>query len=419
VAWRRAAGILIPITALLVPVAAAQEPLPPERVTAEAPSTRPWNELEASWISVRLGFAAMEDGAFYVQDAASREQVGTLSSEALFRLDDLSLSGQLRFARPWSFRFAGNYNGLDPTSSRGWSLTYAYLGIPLGDAVTVTLGKQKQGVGLEMLENGRDLPFMERSVLTTAMTFASSHVVGIRLSGGAAAGRMTWSGGWFNNWLDDGLSFRASGNVVAGRVTGLVLEESASGPLLHLGASAAWRQSQNGNLRSKSIPEVYEAPDFVDTGDFPATSATTLAGELAAVRGPVTVSAEYALTPVSSPQTNDPRFTGWYVMASWCLTGERRPYDRATGTFGAIVPASPFSFRHGGRGAWEVAARYSGVDLTSGTVQGGRFERLSGALSWRPTGQWRLEFDYGYGTLARQGLTGHASFFQLRLQFQL
>ncbi len=59
------------------------------------------------------------------------------------------------------------------------------------------------------------------------------------------------------------------------------------------------------------------------------------------------------------------------------------------------------------------------MDLTSGTVQGGRFSRLSGALSWYPTRQWRLEFNYGYGTLEKLGLRGRTSFYQLRLQFQL
>ncbi len=386
---------------------------------AGPPPAHPWNELEASWISVRLGAAVMEDGAFYSQDAANKEQVGQLSPEGLFRVDDLSLSGQIKFPHPWLYEVAGNYKGLDPTSAPSWTLTYAYLRIPLGPLGWVTIGKQKEGLGLELLENGRDIPFMERSVMTTAFAFLNSHIVGVRFSNSVAGGRMTWSAGLFNNWLDDGLSFNESGNVFGGRVTGLAIEQDGGRRLLHLGVSAVYRQSQGGAFKLESVPEVYEAPDFVDTGSFPATSGTSVGGELALVEGPVTVSGEYTYASVDAPQASDPRFSGYYAMVSWALTGESRPYDRSTGVFGAISPAAPFSFRHGGCGAWEVAARYSSVDLTSGLVEGGTFDRLSGALSWYPTSQFRFEFDYGYGKLARSGVVGHASFYQLRLQFQL
>ena len=128
---------------------------------------------------------------------------------------------------------------------------------------------------------------------------------------------------------------------------------------------------------------------------------------------------EYTSTWISSPATGDPRFDGYYVTASWCLTGESRPYDRVTGSFGAISPSTPFSLRRGGIGAWEIAARYSHIDLTSGTLDGGEFERWSGALSWRPTVQWRVEFNYGNGRLDKAGLVGRTYFYQLRLQFQL
>ncbi len=386
---------------------------------AAAPAAHPWNELDASWISVRLGAAIMEDGAFYSQNAASKEQVGQLTPEGLFRVDELSLSGQIKFPHPWRYEVAGDYKGLDPTSASSWTLTYAYLAIPLGALGSVTVGKQKEGLGMEMLENGRDLPFMERSTMSTAFAFVDSHIVGIRFSGTAAAGRMTWSAGWFNNWLADDLSFDESGNIFGGRVTGLAVEQDGGRRLLHLGASAVYRQSKGQDFRLKSVPEVYEAPNFVDTGSFPAESGTSVAGELALVEGPVTVSGEYTYTSIDSPQAGDPRFSGYYAMASWVITGETRPYDHLQGVFGRITPAAPLSFKHSGLGAWAVAARYSSVDLTSGMVQGGKFDRLSGALSWYPTDHARFEFNYGYGKLARAGVVGRTNFYQLRLQLQL
>jgi phosphate-selective porin OprO/OprP len=379
-----------------------------------------WNELDTSWISVRLTFAALEDGAFYSQDPTSKRQVGSLTPEGLFRVDDLLLSGQIKFARPWTYVVGGNYKGLDPTSAQSWTTTYLYVSIPLGALGSVAVGKQKEGLGMEMVENGRDLPFMERSTLSTAFAFVDSHIVGVRFSNTVAAGRMTWSAGWFNNWLDDGLTFDQSGNIFGGRVTGLALEADGGANLIHLGVSGVYRQSKNGSFELKSVPEVYEAPDFVDTGSFPASHGASVGGELAVVHGPLTISGEYAATGIASPaQTAELRFSGYYAMATWSLTGETRPYDHTLGAFGAISPSAPFSFKNGGPGAWEVAARYSSVDLTSGAVQGGKFDRVSGALSWYPTSQVRFEFDYGYGRLERSGLVGHTNFYQLRLQFQL
>ncbi len=298
-------------------------------------------------------------------------------------------------------------------------MTYAYLTIPLGALGSVTLGKQKAGAGMEMLENGRDISFMERSTMTTAFAFINSHLVGVRFSNTVADERMTWSAGWFNNWLDNGLSFSESGQIYAGRVTGLAVEAESGRRMLHLGASAAYRQAPQGGFEVKSRPEVYEAPYFVNTGSFPARHSTSIAGELAAVEGPVTLSAAYTSTPISSPETGNPHFSGYYVAAAWVLTGETRPYNHEVGVFEAIDPACPFSFKHGGPGAWEVAARYSSIDLTSGTVQGGKFDRVTGALSWYATSKWRFEFNYGYGRLERAGLDGRTNFYQLRLQFQL
>jgi len=388
-------------------------------IAAQASPGRSWNELELPWISARLGFAAMEDGAFYSQDAANKEQVGDLSAEQLFRVDDLSVSGEIKFRHPWRFVFAGNYRGLDPTASQTWTSTDLNLSIPIGAIATVTIGKQKEGVGLEMLSNGRDIVFMERSTMSTAFAFIDSHIVGVRFSGTAAGERLTWSAGWFNNWLDDDLSFDDSGQIFAGRVSGLPIEAAGGRRLLHLGVSGVYRQAPNGSFRLKTVPEVYEAPDFVNTGSFPADHGTSFGGELAIVYGPVTVSGEYTATNVASPETNDPSFDGFYVMAAWVLTGEMRPYDHASGTFGMIRPAAPFSFKHGGVGAWELAARFSSIDLTSGAVEGGQFDRWSGALSWYPTSQWRFEFNYGYGRLERSGIVGRTNFYQLRLQFQL
>jgi phosphate-selective porin OprO/OprP len=379
---------------------------------------RPWNELSTSWIDLQLHITAMVDGAFFSQSAASKEQVGDLGPRGEFRLDNLEVDGQLTAPFPWSFQIEAEYDGMDQgNSQRGWTLSGLNVTIPVGKLFSVTIGNQSEGITMERLANSYDLVFMERSTMSSALTTPRQN--GVRVKGLAAGGRVNWSAGWYNGWLTNGLSFSESGNIFNGRLAGLPVDENGSRRLLHLGAWGAYSEAQEGTGRTRSRPEVYEAPFFVDTGSFPVDSTTAVGFELAAVEGPFTLAAEYTQSRSDAPQAGDPRFAGYYVQASWAPTGETRPYDRGCGCFGQLQPGVPFSFRRGGTGAFEVGARYSSIDLTSEAVNGGKFDRWSGALSWFPTGSWRFEFNYGYGKLQRSGLTGRTHFYQLRLQWEI
>ncbi len=115
----RASAAAIGLCVALGGVLAAQEASAPPPEAPILPGLKSgWNELDASWISLRLNFQALEDGAFFSQDAASKEQVGDLSATSLFRVDDLTLSGRIKFAHPWSFMVGGNYGASIPPALR-------------------------------------------------------------------------------------------------------------------------------------------------------------------------------------------------------------------------------------------------------------------------------------------------------------
>jgi phosphate-selective porin OprO/OprP len=389
----------------------AQDPATP-------PAKLPWNAWTFPGIALQLHITAMTDGAFFVQDANSISQVGDVPNDAQFRLDNLEVDGQLKAPFPWSFQVEAEYDGADQLNSqRGWTLSGLNVTIPVGRLFSVTVGNQSEGITMERLANSYDLVFMERSTMSSALTVARSS--GVRLKGLAASGRMNWSLGWYNGWLTNDLSFSESGNIVNGRIAGLLVDSEDGRTLLHLGAWGDYAEAQQGQTQTRSRPEVYEAPFFVDTGSFPAVSSAGFGVELGAVEGPVTLSAEYTRTAANAPQSGDPHFEGYYVQASWAITGETRPYDRSCGCFGELQPFRSLSFRHGGAGAFEVGARYSNIDLASGAVDGGKFGRWSGAFSWFPTDEFRFEFNYGYGTLDRSGIQGRTHFYQLRLQWEI
>lgn len=123
-----------------------------------------------------------------------------------------------------------------------------------------------------------------------------------------------------------------------------------------------------------------------------------------------------ALSPVLNPQCvattsvkDHPNFSGWYLEASWILTGETKTYtptalNNETGGFQAPVPSRPFSFSGDSWGMWELAVRYSDTDLNWHTTQlasptqlvgitGGDERVFAIALNWYLNRNVRLMID--------------------------
>ncbi len=86
-------------------------------------------------------------------------------------------------------------------------------------------------------------------------------------------------------------------------------------------------------------------------------------------------------------------FNGFYVYGSWFLTGESRAEaynvkDLNGARFEGPKIKNPVN--KGGWGAWELAARYSQVNLNDGGIQGGRQEDITVGLNWYPVRGFRF-----------------------------
>jgi len=130
---------------------------------------------------------------------------------------------------------------------------------------------------------------------------------------------------------------------------------------------------------------------------------------------------------------SDPDFNGWYLQASWILTGEAKPYRANTGSFGSPKPAQNFTVDKGGWGAWEVAARYSDLNLNYnegvfgkstpvGGIRGGDQRIWSAGLNWYPNPVLRFMLDYQHvdvSRLAGAGTSLDAKLDDVSLRLQL
>ncbi|HEX7777535.1 MAG TPA: porin, partial [Parvibaculum sp.] len=112
----------------------------------------------------------------------------------------------------------------------------------------------------------------------------------------------------------------------------------------------------------------------------------------------------------------DPDFDGWYLQGTWIVTDERRGYSTANGAFTSPKPSVPFSLDGGGPGAWELAVRYSDLDLNYnegkagsaapvGGVRGGEQKAWTAGLNWYPNSLVRFALDYQHVDIDRLGST--------------
>ena len=142
----------------------------------------------------------------------------------------------------------------------------------------------------------------------------------------------------------------------------------------------------NPAARFRARPEAGLTNRLVDSGSlaFPGTI-KRLGLEAAWIHGPLLVQGEY-LTADADPK-GKPSYSadGYYVQGSWVLTGESRPYSK--GTIGNVRPVHDY-------GAFEVAVRYSSVDLNDGPVYGGKEDDWTIGANWYLGQHFKLQANY-------------------------
>jgi phosphate-selective porin OprO and OprP len=300
----------------------------------------------------------------------------------------------------------------------------SYTGLkPFGGKLAIEGGVMDLPYTLDEASSSNDIPFMER---------ASSGIAATNIATGDF--RSTFGARWYTD------TFWA-GAYVTGPTTGAIHSASSINPpgtteqygafarvagqivsgkdySLHIGGDAQWLIQPPHNLiagtQSLTLsdrPEVRIDPTvLVSTGAIAGVSgAQVYSAEAAGTYGPLFFQGEYfwfnvdrnAFAPLPSL-----KFQGGYAEAAYVLTGETRPYNPGSASYGGIAPANPFSLT-GGWGAWEIAGRYSTIDFNDRLgavtgVAGGRQTIYTLALNWYVNRNVRFMFDYLHGNIAKQ-----------------
>ena len=384
---------------------------------------RKWNVIRTKPVTILFAGAILLDNTrWFSQDSNNEQQVGNLDDfdGGSIRGYRAGFGGSFNFKKPWTFVFSAGTRAFE----RGFGdddnidryVLYDYrVNIPIGKA-TLSLGKTKETFSISRLSAMIFEPSQQERA-SVADGLIPSRNIGITINNSIVRQRMTWAVGAFNNWYEQGRSFSENPTIFTGRITGLPFMTEDESNLLHLGIAGRYSNAAAG-IRYRTKTEIFNGPVSVDTDLIDDAESSFHYGlEMAWRKGPFILLGEYIQSNVQSSTFSDPSFKGYYVVASYVLTGEMRGYNKRNGTFSRVGVAK--GINSGGWGELDLYSRWSSVDLTDNSIDGGKMNTFSLGLNWSPISATQVNINYRYSTLDRFGLKGSNHGFVTRLVFIL
>jgi len=400
---------------------------PPPYALPNSIRSEKWNTWKSRWVNGLFISALALDRQWISQDEDSIAQFGDLAKDrerGTIRGWRFGAAGTINFDRPWLYNIAGAWNSFDrgfdtaEEDSNEFSFFDFSVDIPVGKAMIVRVGKQKEPVNMDRSMTMVQIGSQERYAAADAM-FPTRNV-GVTLYGSAANERVAWAAGLFNDWLVEGESLGDSATQTIGRITWLPFVSTDESKLVHLGLGIRYTDAKQG-LAYGSRPETGNMPRFVDTsaetGPFDANSSTLYNWELGFRSGPLWLMAEYSDNHIDAPDVGNPNFTGYHFSGTWSITGEMRGYKNNRGVFSGLPVAQ--SVLQGGKGATELALRYSSIDLTDGSITGGEMDIATLQFNWWLTTSLAVSLNYRRSWTDRFELEGEMDAFVARVMLIL
>ena len=352
--------------------------------------------------------------AMDINDPTDPSRLGGDGEGVEFRRTRLYVSGDLydRIVFKSQFDFAGGDVAIKDQYIGMKNIPY------LGTAL---VGQVKEPFSLEQLTSSKYLTFMEHSLPSI---LDSERNFGLLFKNHDLDKRMTVSAGIFAVTGGDGEFFSQDEDLnVSGRITGLPFYDEENDRLVHLGFSWIKRFADDGGSGFRLRPEIHQAQRYLDTGSFDSNGATVIAAEFATVLAPLSVQAEWKNGWIDNRDGKNWEASRAYGEVSYFLTGESRAYKTSSGVFGRVSPNRPFNPAAGEWGGWQVAARYSWIDLQDSGMNGGEEQNITAALNWHLFSNVRSQFNHTYADVSDTGdvlsnASGQIHAFQSRVQVE-
>jgi phosphate-selective porin OprO/OprP len=353
------------------------------------------------------------DAGWIHQDFVSEAQYGQIQDGSDFRRARLSAKGSVTEQTNYFFQMDFGFFGR-PTFTDVW---LEQTNVPL--LGNVRIGQWKQPFSLETVSSFRYTTFMERSVLF--QPFTPFRHIGIGFYDYADDLSATWAASAFRTGQDQfGATLSSNGGYgTAERFTCLPAWECNGKNYLHLGVGHFFNAPPGDSINFRTIPEFFVGangpgavgtsgqavpggsngtPFFVATGNLNVPFYNVLGSELLWVNGPISVQSEAMINLVNQSGGETAVLPGAYAQLGFFLTGEHRPYDRKAGAIDRVIPRSNLSFagsgRNAGCGAWELAGRWSYLDLNDSGINGGTITDYTAGINWYWNPHTKMVFNY-------------------------
>lgn len=358
-----------------------------------------------------LGGRTQLDTAFFSADEELETASGDFDDGVKFRRVRLYMRGSMydkvEFTTEYEFTGGGSFQSV-------------YLGLKEVPVIgNIRVGHLLEPMGLEEIASNNHITFMERGTTTSINPVFNTGVMAFDEFAGQ---RMTWALGLFKETGSFGDSVSNETWATTARLTGLPYETDDGRKYLHLGASASWRNVDEEPYRIRSRPQSSIAPNVADTKSIAADSVDLYALEALLTLDSFSLQSEWITSAVDrrpdgeTPAADDVEFESYYVMASYFLTGEYRPYVKNSGIAGRVIPEQNAAGDNWGAGAWEICARYDFIDLNDADIRGGEMETYTFGLNWYLTPHTRIMWNY---VAADVKDTGQVDIFEMRFQVDL
>ena len=404
------------------------QPAPPSTsgVVVSMPNNRPTISSADGRNSISLTGRLHFDAGAYIDYNPQSRRVGPndLNSGVNLRRGRIGVLGKAM--DDWNYALIYDFGGTNDSGAGGINasgIENAFVTYNGFRPFAIDIGYEDVPYTLDEATSSNDIMFIERS---------SSQVIATNIA--ANDFRAAFGGHWNSDraWVGVYATGPQSGANHAlgqqlgavGRASYQVLQDQNYS--FHIGADAEGlikpSRDSSGTFRAITLsdrPELrIDTTQILSTGTIgsianPVTGAYVVGAELAGGLGSAFAQAEYFHYNVSRANAPKLDFDGGYIEGSYTLTGEHRNYVPATGAYSGIAPSQPFSLKDGAWGAWEVAARYSVIDLndlftpgatTASTngVAGGRQEVATLGLNWYVNNNIRFMFNYLHGFIDKK-----------------
>ncbi len=377
---------------------------------------------------LQADYRSYQNGASDIRNRTNN-RAGNLDANGFHDANDTAL---LRRVRPtiegtvfgkYDFRFTPEFAGGSA------SAVDAYIDARFNPAFKVRAGKYKPFVGLERLQGGGDIKFVERSYVTNAIL--PNRDLGVSVYGDLFGEKLNYAVGVNNGVVDGGntstgTEFDGSKEVTARLFATPFKDETNALAGLGFGIAGTYTNidgERNLDFTNTSAADATRngLPSYLTDGQqtfFRYGSASVADGKRTRITpqanyyyGPFGLTAEYArvdqdVSLLTSTTSNAPTVfvagankklshDAWQIAASYLITGE-------DASFKGVKPKQDFDIDKGGWGAWELVARYSELNLDEDTFENkagtsfstGTYANLSesakSAKSWTAGVNWYL-----------------------------